>query len=137
MRGLIPRFIIEEGLTGEGVADDADDDPASNPDDSDSDPGSLSLSLRDPMILAYSGSTGRSKTLKSTSRNDMLALIVDLVFLIIIDIRFTNLLFIFRLFVRSGYFVNFILFHPHSFSNTISECLFFKRGLTDLHIPFT
>jgi hypothetical protein len=77
-----PRFIIEvEGLLGEGVADDADD-PDSNP-DSDSDPGSLSLSLRDPMILAYSGSTGRSKTLKSTSRNDMLALIVDLVVLII------------------------------------------------------
>jgi hypothetical protein len=79
---LPTRFIVEvEGLIGEGVADDADD-PDSNP-DSDSDPGSLSLSLRDPMILAYSGSTGRSKTLKSTSRNDMLALIVDLVFLII------------------------------------------------------
>ena len=75
-----PRFIVEvEGLLGEGVADDADD-PDSNP-DSDSDPGSLSL--RDPMILVYSGSTGRSKTLKSTSRNDMLALIVDLGFLII------------------------------------------------------
>ncbi len=80
-----PRFIIEvEGLLGEGVADDADDadDPDSNP-DSDSDPGSLSLSLRDPMILVYSGSTGRSKTLKSTSRNDMLALIDGLVVLII------------------------------------------------------
>jgi hypothetical protein len=102
------RFVVEEGLFGEGVADDADD-PASKPDDSDSDPGSLSLSLRDPMMLAYSGSTGRSKTLKSTSRNDMLALIVDLVFLINIDNRFASLLSIFRLFVRSGYFVNFIL----------------------------
>ena len=113
MRGLPPRFVVEEGLFGEGVADDADDPDSndSNPDDSDSDPGSLSLSLREsPTILAYSGSTGRSKTLKSTSRNDMLALIVDLVFLILsMFVRFTNLLFIFRLFVRSGYFVNFIL----------------------------
>ena len=118
MRGLPPRFVVEEGLFGEGVADDADDPDSndSNPDDSVSDPGSLSLSLslRDPMMLAYSGSTGRSKTLKSTSRNDMLALIVGLVFLISVfdSIRFAN----FRLlFVRVILSILFYYFYSFSF----------------------